>query len=336
MWNNNNFDINKNAPINDISDNNQDEKIDLNNLSKSDIEQLKNSLNKLRNLSNILQEKNNIIDGMLLSTKKRKQILTQELSEKENEIIRLENDINIYYNKLFSEYFSEDNNKSIILSKIKFLRREITQNKYIDYLNRKIMVEQKEEKMQKKLTLLTTEQLELFNKEIYKNQIYSSDKEKDNIELIKKQYEDIKKTEIFTNIFNEIKESLYKEKYNKLYNNESNSSLINKSKRKFNSKMLNISQSNKGSCASLRTFSQGNYEMRSEMFSNKTKKNRGNHSVENNNLLGDENSMANEEIKDTATQKYLLSNNNYGPKGFESNNYKYKKRKFNSKFFVSN
>ena len=337
MWNNNNFDINKNAPINDILDNNQDEKIDLNNLSKSDIEQLKNSLNKLRNLSNILQEKNNIIDGMLLSTKKRKQILSQELSEKENEIIRLENDINIYYNKLFSEYFHDDNNKSIILSKIKFLRREITQNKYLDYLNRKIMVEQKEEKMQKKLSLLTTEQLELFNKEIYKNQIYSSDKEKDNIELIKKQYEDIKKTEIFTNIFNEIKESLYKEKYNKLYNNESNSSLISKSKRKFNSKMLNISQSNKGSCTSLRTCSPGNYEMRSEMFSNKTKKNRGNHSVENNNnLIGDENSVANEEIKDIATQKYLLSNNNYGPKGYAPINYKYKKRKFNSKFFVSN
>ena len=52
--------------------------------------------------------------------------------------------------------------------------------------------------------------------------------------------------------------------------------------------------------------------------------------------MGDEKSVANEEIKGIATQKYLLSNNNYEPKGYVSNNYKYKKRKFNSKFFLSN
>ena len=269
---------------------------------------------------------------MLLSTKKRKKILSQETIEKENEIIKLENEINIYYNKLFSEYFQGDNNKSIILSKIKFLRRELTQNKYIDYLNKKIMVEQKEEKMQKKLSLLTTEQLEIFNKEIYNNQLFNSEKEKENIELIKKQYEDIKKTEIFTKIFNEIKEALYKDKCN-IKNNESNSFLI-KSKRKFNSKMLNINQSNRGSCASLHTCSQGNYDMRSEMFSNKERKKKGNHSVEIKNLMSNDNSVGNEEIN--ATHKYLMSNINYGPKSYASNSSKNKNNRFNSKFFITN
>ena len=325
--NNNKFynNLNKNNLYNDITN------IDLNNLNHTDIQHLQKSLNNLKKLSNILKEKNNIIDGMLLSTKKRKKIITQEKTEKENEIIKLDNEINIYYNKLFSEYLNENNNKSIILSKIKFLRRELTQNKYIDYLNKKIMVEQKEEKMQKKLALLSTEQLELFNKEIYNNQIFNNDKEKQNIELIKKQYEDIKKKEIFSKIFNEIKESLYKDKYN---NESVNTSLI-KSKKKFNSKMLNINQSKKGSCASLHTVSQGNYEMRSEMFSNKAKKNKGNHSVEIKNLMSNDSSMLNDEIN--ATQKYLLSNNNYRKNSQDSNRLLNKKNsKFNSKLFMSN
>ena len=329
---NNNIDLYNNQNIINTKNKIEKSKLDISNISNYDIEHLKNSLNKIKNISKILKEKNNIIDGMLLSTKKRKKILSQETIEKENEIIKLENEINIYYNKLFSEYFQGDNNKSIILSKIKFLRRELTQNKYIDYLNKKIMVEQKEEKIQKKLSLLTTEQLEMFNEEIYNNQLFNSEKEKENIELIKKQYEDIKKTEIFTKIFNEIKEALYKDKCN-IKNNESNSFLI-KSKRKFNSKMLNINQSNRGSCASLHTCSQGNYDMRSEMFSNKERKKKGNHSVEIKNLMSNDSSLGNEEIN--ATHKYLMSNINYGPKSYASNSSKNKNNRFNSKFFITN
>ena len=322
----------KNQNINDLTNDYENLKLNINNISNSDVDRLKSSLNKLRNLSKILKEKNNIIDGMLLSTKKRKKILIQETSEKENEIIKLENEINIYYNKLFSEYFYLDNNKSIILSKIKFLRRELTQNKYINYLNKRIMVEQKEETIQKKLSLLTTEQLEQFNKEIYNSQIFNNNKEKENIELIKKQYEDIKKEEIFTKIFNEIKESLYKDKYNK--NNNDSNSLLNKTKRKFNSKMLNINQSYKGSCLSLHNNSQGNYDMRSEMFSNKARRNKGHHSVETKNLINNENSIFKEDID--ATHKYLLNNKNYGPKNSALNSTQYKKKikKFNSNFFV--
>ena len=318
--NNNNISIDPNNK--NLEYNYDNFKLDLNNLNQTDILKLKNSLNKIRNLSNILKEKNNLIDGMLLSTKKKKKILMKETSEKENEVIKLENEINIYYNKLFSEYFQGDNNKSILLSKIKFLRRELTQNKYIDYWNKKIMVDQKEEKMQKKLCLLTTEQLEQFNKEIYNDQIFN-DKEKENLELMKKQYEDIKKTEIYSKIFNEIKESLYRDKYN----NESYNSSFVKSKKKFNSKMLN--QSNKGSCASLPTYSQGNYDLRSEMFSNK-RKNRAHHSVENKDIINNESLMVNEGLNDlNATQKYLMSNQNYGHKNTMN-------KKFNSKLFLSN
>ena len=330
MKNNNNKNYN-NLNKNSISDNYDNINLDLNNLNQLDVQHLKKSLNNLKKISNIIKEKNNIIDGMLLSTKKRKKIIAKETSDKENEIIKLENEINIYFNKLFSEYLNEHNNKSLILSKIKFLRRELTQNKYNDYLNRKIIVEQKEEKMQKKLALLTTEQLEQFNKEIYNNQIFNNDREKQNVELIKKQYEDIKKTEIFSKIFNEIKESLYKDKCN---NGSPNSSLV-KSKRKFNSKMLNINQSKKGSCTSLHTVSQGNYELRSEMFSNIPKKNKGHHSIEIKNLMSNESSMVNDEI--SATQKYLLSNKNIKKKSEESKTSLNKKNnKFNSKFFISN
>ena len=290
------------------------------NINISDTQQLKNSLNKVKNLCNILKEKNNIIDGMLLSTKRKKNILIQETKDKENEIIQLEDEINIYYNKLFSEYFQGDNRKSRILSKIKFLRKELTHSKYIDYLNKKIMVEQKEENMQKKLSLLTTEQLEQFNKEIYSNQIFN-EKEKQSIELMKKQYEDIKKTEIFRKIFSEIKQSLN--------NKDSMNSSMTKSKKRFNSKMLNISQSNHGSQASLNANSQGNYEMRSGMFSNKARKKKGNHSVEVKNLVNGDNPMYDAYDEISATYKYLLTNKNYCPNGFLNR----KNSKFNSKFF---
>ena len=137
-----------------------DEKIDLplNDLSKSDIDNLRASLNKLRNLSNKLKEKNNIIDGILLSTKKRNKILIKETNFKEEEITKLENEINISFNKLFSGYCTDDIKKTRILTKLRFLRTEFTQTKYLDYLEQKRKVEQKEDKMQRTLCLLTTEQ----------------------------------------------------------------------------------------------------------------------------------------------------------------------------------
>ena len=50
-------------------------KLDINNMNKNDIKNLKISLNNIRNICNVLKEKNTIIDGMLISTKKRKKII---------------------------------------------------------------------------------------------------------------------------------------------------------------------------------------------------------------------------------------------------------------------
>ena len=88
-----------------------------------------------------------------------------------------------------------------------------------------------------------------------------------------------------------------------------------KSKKKYNSKMMNfnINSSNKASQTSLHKYSRGNYDMRSEMFSRKKKKLRENRSMEIKHLpLKNSSSLGNEEI--TATYKYLLNNNNNGYK----------------------
>lgn len=129
----------------------------------------------MRNIFKILKEKKNIIDGMLLIIKQRKKIV---------------NEINIYDNKLFSDYLYLDNNKSKIPKKLKLIREQITQRKFTYYLNKKITVESKEEKLQQNISQLSTEQLESFNKELLDNQVING-KEKENIELMKKQYEDI-------------------------------------------------------------------------------------------------------------------------------------------------
>jgi len=312
---NNNIQINKYESSKSFPNKYLNLNLDTNNLKNSDIQNLKHSLNKIRSITNILKEKNTIIDGMLLSTKKKKKILSQEISEKEGELINLENEINIYYNKLFSEHFQTDENKGRILSKLKLIREELTQKKYADYLNKKIIIEQKEEKLQQKLNLLSMEQLELFNKELINNNNI------DNYELIKKQYEDLKKTDIYNQIFNEIKESLFNEKYNNI---QSMTSLYDnsKSKKKFNSKMLNSSNY---------------FQLESERFYNKKKKGRNNYSMD---------SRYNFENDDlTATQKYLMinENNNYRNKSFfeynhnnnNNNHINKKKNKFNSKLFMS-
>lgn len=300
-------------------------KTTINNLNQNDIQSMKISLNKLRNICNILKEKNTIIDGMLLSTKKRKKILSEETSEKENELIQLENEINIYYNKLFSEYIHTDNKKNQILSKLKLIKEELTQRKYIDYLNKKIMVEQKEEKMEQGLSQLTTEQLEIFNNEIFSKQ--TNDKDKANDEIMNKYYEDIKKGDIYHKIFTEIKDSLYNEKNNN--NTQSMSSLSNNNKlnKKFNSKMINESSNY------FQPYSNGNSTLRSEMFSNKKKKN--NHSMDTKHNMSNDNYYKNEDLN--FKSQYFGYKNNIRNKSFASNTYAYKKKnRFKSKLFMAN
>ena len=329
---NNNNQISKNdQEISNSSKNNYlNMKTDINNLNNNDIQSMKASLSKLCNICSVLKEKNNIIDSILLNTKKRKKILSQETLEKENELIEIENEINIYYNKLFSDYIHTDNNKNKILSKLKLIKEELTQRKYIDYLNKKIMVEQKAEKMDQGLSQLSTEQLEIFNNEIFNKQI-QNDKVKTNTEVMKKYYEDIKKSDIYHQVFSEIKESLYNEKYNNnyqsmgsFYNNQNNN--LNK---KFNSKMINESSNY------FQPYSNGNITMRSEMFSNRKKKYRINHSMDTKHNISNDNYSKNEELY--SKTKYLLDYNNIRNKSFASNTYANKKKnRFNSKLFMAN
>ena len=299
--------------------------VDNNNLNNNDIQNIKLSLNKLRNISSILKEKNIIIDSMLLSTKKRKKILSQETLEKEAELLKIENEINIYYNKLFSDLINTDTNKSVILSKIKLIREELIQKKYVDYLNKKIMVEQKEEKIQQGLSKLSTEQLENFNNEIYNDQTCEDkDKDKANIEILKKHYEDIKKSDIYQKVFSEIKESLYNPSMSSLYNNKN-------SIKKFNSKMINESSNY------FQPYSMQNSEKKSNLFSNKNKKYKGNHSMDNKYTNSNDNYFKNENSNLNSQQKFLFDikscrNNSYAAKNYINK----KKKRFNSKLFMLN
>ena len=299
--------------------------VDNNDLNNNDIQNIKLSLNKLRNISSILKEKNIIIDSMLLSTKKRKKILSQETLEKEAELLKIENEINIYYNKLFSDLVNTDANKSVILSKIKLIREELIQKKYLDYLNKKIMVEQKEEKIQQGLSKLSTEQLENFNNEIYNDQTCEEkDKDKANIEILKKHYEDIKKSDIYQKVFSEIKESLYNPSMSSLYNNKN-------SIKKFNSKMINESSNY------FQPYSMQNSEKKSNLFSNKNKKYKGNHSMDNKYTNSNDNYFKNENSNLNSQQKFLFDikscrNNSYAAKNYINK----KKKRFNSKLFMLN
>jgi len=299
--------------------------VDNNDLNNNDIQNIKLSLKKLRNISSILKEKNIIIDSMLLSTKKRKKILSQETLEKEAELLKIENEINIYYNKLFSDLVNTDANKSVILSKIKLIREELIQKKYLDYLNKKIMVEQKEEKIQQGLSKLSTEQLENFNNEIYNDQTCEDkDKDKANIEILKKHYEDIKKSDIYQKVFSEIKESLYNPSMSSLYNNKN-------SIKKFNSKMINESSNY------FQPYSMQNSEKKSNLFSNKNKKYKGNHSMDNKYTNSNDNYFKNENSNLNSQQKFLFDikscrNNSYAAKNYINK----KKKRFNSKLFMLN
>ena len=324
---NNNITNNKNGK--EMNNSNEKEyinkNVDNNDLNNNDIQNIKLSLNKLRNISSILKEKNIIIDSMLLSTKKRKKILSQETLEKEAELLKIENEINIYYNKLFSDLINTDANKSVILSKIKLIREELIQKKYVDYLNKKIMVEQKEEKIQQGLSKLSTEQLENFNNEIYNDQTCEDkDKDKANIEILKKHYEDIKKSDIYQKVFSEIKESLYNPSMSSLYNNKN-------SIKKFNSKMINESSNY------FQPYSMQNSEKKSNLFSNKNKKYKGNHSMDNKYTNSNDNYFKNENSNLNSQQKFLFDikscrNNSYAAKNYINK----KKKRFNSKLFMLN
>ena len=322
---NNNIPINKYEKENNSNkNNNKSIKLDINNMNKNDIKNLKTSINKIRNIYNILKEKNTIIDGMLLSTKTKKKIISQETLEKEAELLKIDNEINIYFNQLFSDFINTDNSKNIIISKLKLLREELAKRKYNDYLNKKITIEQKEEKLQKDLSNLSTEQLEVFNNENF-DKTKGNNKDKINFEIMKKNYEDIKKTDIYHHIFSEIKNSLYNGKAN---NNQSMESLENnniKLNQKYNPKIINESSNY------FQPYSIDNPKIKNDLVSFEKKKKRNNHSMDNKNYIDIENSNSNFE------QKFSVDTKNIRNKSFGGYNKAYKKKsRFNSKLFRAN
>ena len=322
---NNNIPINKYEKENNSNkNNNKSIKLDINNMNKNDIKNLKTSINKIRNVCNILKEKNTIIDGMLLSTKTKKKIISQETLEKEAELLKIDNEINIYFNQLFSDFINTDNSKNIIISKLKLLREELAKRKYNDYLNKKITIEQKEEKLQKDLSNLSTEQLEVFNNENF-DKTKGNNKDKINFEIMKKNYEDIKKTDIYHHIFSEIKNSLYNGKAN---NNQSMESLENnniKLNQKYNPKIINESSNY------FQPYSIDNPKIKNDLVSFEKKKKRNNHSMDNKNYIDIENSNSNFE------QKFSVDTKNIRNKSFGGYNKAYKKKsRFNSKLFRAN
>ena len=322
---NNNIPINKYEKENNSNkNNNKSIKLDINNMNKNDIKNLKTSINKIRNVCSILKEKNTIIDGMLLSTKTKKKIISQETLEKEAELLKIDNEINIYFNQLFSDFINTDNSKNIIISKLKLLREELAKRKYNDYLNKKITIEQKEEKLQKDLSNLSTEQLEVFNNENFEK-TDNNNKDKINFEIMKKNYEDIKKTDIYHHIFSEIKNSLYNGKTN---NNQSMESLENnniKLNQKYNPKIINESSNY------FQPYSIDNPKIKNDLVSFEKKKKRNNHSMDNKNYIDIENSNSNFE------QKFSVDTKNIRNKSFGGYNKAYKKKsRFNSKLFRTN
>ena len=299
-------------------------KLDINNMNKNDIKNLKISLNNIRNICNVLKEKNTIKDGMLINNKKRKKVISQETLEKEAELLKIDNEINITFNQLFSDFIHNDNDKNIIVSKIKLLRDELTKRKYNEYLNKKIMIEQKEEKIQNELTNLSTEQLEIFNNEMF-DKPENNDNNKVNLEIMKKHYEDIKKNDIYNQMFSEIRNSLYNEKYNYIQSMRLLDNKDMKLNQKFNSKIINESSNY------FQPFSIENSSNKNDLTSFEKKKKRINHSMDNKHCI--DNDISNSIIE----QKYIYDNKNIRNKSFTGYNKAYKKKsRFNSKLFRAN
>ena len=265
----------------------------------NNINHLKSSINKIRTLSNILKEKNNLTDTLLINTKKQKKTLLQELSNKENELIKLDNEINVLYSKLYSQ-FPPSYNK--IISKLKLIRNELFNNKTKEYLNKKILIEEKEKNLKKKFSKLSTEQLQQFNNEYHSNNIEEN-------KIVEKQYEDIKKSNIYNNIFKEIK----------IYLNNDNPNNLSDSNKKFNSKLMNNSSYSLNSVNSS--------ILNSNLFTNKSKKGKVNRSVDytdkqKNTQINNRNGVEN--------------NNNNSIKSMNVNNNRISSKKIRSKFFLSN
>lgn len=191
------------------------------------VNELKSRLNELRIINTSLQQKHNLTDNILISTNHQKEILLQTLKDCDNELYSLDSEIEMYYNELFNELTLEKNKK--ILSNLTILK-EFLDKKVLTLNKRRELVEEKEEQLNKQISMLTPSQLELFNQIMSK--IDQDDKNIDDSIIdtssVRIEYEKMKNIH-FNEIADEIKLMLQQnEKRNKSKHNHSYDHNINK------------------------------------------------------------------------------------------------------------
>lgn len=117
-------------------------------------------IDELRKINNQLKEKEQITDSLLYQTTNKKEILLKTLKKYDDELYSLDNQIEGYYNELFNELKLDKNKK--ILSNLSILK-ELLDNKAVTLNKRREQVEERENELNKKISLLSSSQLELFN-----------------------------------------------------------------------------------------------------------------------------------------------------------------------------
>lgn len=191
------------------------------------VNELKSRLNELRTINTSLHQKHNLTDNILISTNHQKEILLQTLKDCDNELYSLDSEIEMYYNELFNELTLEKNKK--ILSNLTILK-EFLDKKALTLNKRRELVEEKEEQLNKQISMLTPSQLELFNQIMSK--IDQDDRNIDDSIIdtssVRIEYEKMKNIH-FNEIADEIKLMLQQnEKRNKGKHNHSYDHHINK------------------------------------------------------------------------------------------------------------
>ena len=191
------------------------------------VNELKSRLNELRTINTSLHQKHNLTDNILISTNHQKEILLQTLKDCDNELYSLDSEIEMYYNELLNELTLEKNKK--ILSNLTILK-EFLDKKALTLNKRRELVEEKEEQLNKQISMLTPSQLELFNQIMSK--IDQDDRNIDDSIIdtssVRIEYEKMKNIH-FNEIADEIKLMLQQnEKRNKGKHNHSYDHHINK------------------------------------------------------------------------------------------------------------
>ena len=191
------------------------------------VNELKSRLNELRTINTSLHQRHNLTDNILISTNHQKEILLQTLKDCDNELYSLDSEIEMYYNELFNELTLEKNKK--ILSNLTILK-EFLDKKALTLNKRRELVEEKEEQLNKQISMLTPSQLELFNQIMSK--IDQDDRNIDDSIIdtssVRIEYEKMKNIH-FNEIADEIKLMLQQnEKRNKGKHNHSYDHHINK------------------------------------------------------------------------------------------------------------